>query len=353
MKKGFLILLIQFIFVFFVLQLFQVVYASTISVSSLSLSDNVSLDSSVTYSLSFSTVTSSTLTSIETEFATTSSGTIPPTHMNLSTVSLGAISGITGSNWTLNSTDYTAGILYVQNGSGQNIPASTDIQITLNSITNPEVGDCGGTYYDTCYLQITTFDGVTPIDSGYVSFGLESNPQLTFSLSSIGSGTIENGITTTTSTSISTLPLGSIAPYQFVAGSYELSLTTNAPNGYSIYSWLSSPLIGTYYGKDISPFSATGASWTTPVSWTSPTGSVDGTNTCWIGANTSDTSVTGWSSGSNLWGPLGSSPQLISYSNTSVLTQKNIFFTIGLECNALQSPDVYSSQLNFSVVPSY
>src|SRR5579872_1691721 len=135
---------------------------------------NVSIDKSdfiqgqtSTDIVNFTTATTANLTEISLEYSTTSGGGTKPANLDLSSVSLGTITGLNGS-WVLDTSKENTGFVLITNTGGQSIAAFTDISIPVQGVKNSTVGDCdsSATFYDTCYMQIVTTDSTgTAIDS--------------------------------------------------------------------------------------------------------------------------------------------------------------------------------------------
>ncbi len=308
------------------------------------------------YTLNFTTTTGSTLKEIDFQFATTSGGSTKPTNLDLTGATLGTLVGLSGS-WSLDTTGATAGLLKITYSTGVSIAASTAIQVPLNNIVNGHIGDCTSSstaYSDTCYIGITTYSdlGITSVDNGNVPFNFTQDPSMTFTIGGVSSGTSTNGVSTTATTTYNTIPFGHIIINDVNYAAQQLTVTTNAPNGYSVYMKVSTQLTGIYTGTLVSPFSGNSATWASPQSWRVPTGTTNGTDTMWFGANTSDTRVSGWSSASAKFGPANSTNNVVMYSS-SADTGTSAYVTYAIEGNIYQDPDTYSGNIEYTIVPNY
>ncbi len=186
------------------------------------------------------------------------------------------------------------------------------------------------------------------------TFGSWEDPSLTFSISAIGANTLANGINTSVSSTITSLPFGSISVGTPKYIAQRLSVSTNSVSGYTVLlNMLSTSVIqGLDPSNFIDPFAALGASWTTPVTWSTPNGTVSNVNTGWIGAGTSDTRVSGWSSGSAKFGPLSTTPRPVMYSS-GVDSGTTADVVYALEVNVLQPTDTYSGHIVYTITPTY
>jgi len=108
-------------------------------------------------------------------------------------------------------------------------------------------------------------------------------------------------------------------------------------------------LQGLYPANNIDPFTA---SWDTPQTWSHPDGDSPNTNTGWIGANTTDTRVSGWSDAAGKFGALSSSDNLVMYS-TGVDSGTDTYVTYALEVNIFQPADEYQGTLTYQFLPRY
>ena len=186
------------------------------------------------------------------------------------------------------------------------------------------------------------------------TFGPWEDPSLTFSISAIGVNTLANGINTSVASTITSLPFGSISVGTPKYMAHRLSVSTNADSGYTVLlNLLSTSVIqGLDPSNFIDPFAAPGSSWTTPVSWSSPDGTVSNVNTGWIGAGTSDTRVSGWTSGSGKFGPLSTTPKPVMYSS-GIDSGTTADVVYALEVNVLQPTDTYSGHIIYTITPTY
>jgi len=149
------------------------------------------------------------------------------------------------------------------------------------------------------------------IQVGYI------DPSFQVTIEGVESSQLINGITTTVATDTTSIPFGNITFGTPVYASHKIIVTTNdTPTSYTVTVALANPLQGNYPANHIDPFTGNSATWTNPQSWTSPTGTSSNQETGWFGANTTDTNVIGWSSGSAKFGPLSQEPiQVIHKSN--------------------------------------
>lgn len=178
------------------------------------------------------------------------------------------------------------------------------------------------------------------------------DPQLTFLVEGVAADETNNGVTSSVETTVTTIPFGNITANIPKYATHKLTLTTNeAVSDYVINMALTSQIQGNYPGNNLDPFVGNSAAWDDPKSWTSPTGTQKNDNTGWIGANTSDTDVDGWSLGSNLWGPLGTDQIEVARSDSG--DTETVYVSLGVEVGVLQPSDTYSGQIIYYVLPTF
>ncbi|MFC1654028.1 hypothetical protein ACFL1M_04240 [Patescibacteria group bacterium] len=173
--------------------------------------------------------------------------------------------------------------------------------------------------------------------------------QLTIEGESIGQ--THNGITTTISTDITTLPFGNLDVGEPEYGAHKLTVAVNDANvSYIVQARLLGQFQGVYPANHIDPYIGNSATWTSPQLWAEPTGTTKNVETGWFGANTTDTDVTGWGSGTNKFGP-------ISTDNVTVMsssgTNETEYVTYAIEVNGNQAADLYNGSLIYTATPTY
>lgn len=336
----------------------QLAFAASLTSMSDTLSDTSTGQTGVSHTISFTTATTDTLRQISVQF-TTATGTVnKPAGLDLSSESLTSITGA-GSGWSLNGSGSSTGSFYLSN-SGNSVSSGTTITIVIAGITNSAIDDCqpstNDTLTDTCAVDITTYSdaGSTIVDDGTTTYTVTEDPILTFNVEAVSSGSTHNGITTTQTSTSTSIPFGRIQANnspEYIA--HKITITTNAPHGYTVNAYLADSLKGTYNNAVISPFGAINATWSTPQLWSSPTGTTANTDTGWIGANTTDTSVTGWSSASQKFGPVSIVAHPVATSSSPSRSGKVVYVTYGIEVNAAQPSDTYTGNIIYDVQARY
>ena len=306
--------------------------------------------------LTFTTATTGSVAEIGIQFMTTAGSGVEPSHMDVSGATLGTTSGI-GSGWSLSISGVTPGLLTVSNAVPYALSTGDPVSVDIQNITNPAIKDCNSstdTLTDTCYVKVTTYDNsLATIDSSVTSFDIFEDPYVTFEIAGMSSGTTHNGITANGTSTSTTLPFGTLDPGQVVYLAHKLTIATNAPHGYTVNMQLANPVAGVYSGTQISPFGATSATWSTPQSWSSPNGTVTGTNTGWFGANTTDTRISGWSSASAKFGPVSAVSHPVAQSTSPEVTPFDAYVTYAIEVNGAQTADLYQGTLTYNIETTY
>lgn len=146
----------------------------------------------------------------------------------------------TPANWTLNKP--ANGTLTLTNATGES-PASAAVRrVSINGIANSSVAD---TKY---WLRFNTYSNVDcatgPVDSTSVLFiltngstlSLTVDQTLTFTVNPVASGQTCNGATSTAASTSTTIPFGTVTAAGNAVVCQDLTASTNATNGYTIYA---------------------------------------------------------------------------------------------------------------------
>jgi hypothetical protein len=143
-----------------------------------------------------------------------------------------------------------------------------------NRIVNPaaegsyEIGIVAGTV-DTGWTRVVILSDVLVTAAVDTIF--------TFTVAGVGSGLTVNGDTTTGVTSSTSIPFGTLQTGVATTSAQDLSVTTNAANGYVVTVQLDQPLQSST-GADIDGFSQ-GSYTNTPVTWVPPSSTLGSENT--------------------------------------------------------------------------
>lgn len=192
---------------------------------------------------------------------------------------------------------------------------------------------------------------LTSLSQSWLILVLEAlpDPALTFTLNSVDAGSVNNDITTSVASTFNTLPFGNLSFSTPKYTAHQLYVSSNAASGYGLSVKMLNYLQGNYPANNIDPFIA---DWNSPTTWTEPTGITPNDNTGWIGANTTDSRVSGWDSASQKFGPINSSPNLIMYTTTED-SGTTAYVTYAVEVNIWQPADLYGGTLVYNLTPIY
>lgn len=354
---GFRIIKIYLVFTLllaFMMLGFEIAKAGDLSSVTASLSVISSLTAS-NHTITFKITTAGSLKQINLIWGKSPSDSNKPSGLSLVAATLSGSSGLDG-NWSMDDSQESNGILKLANGSGQAFNTDDQISVTFSTITNAGLGQCTteAKMYDNCNIDIVTYSdaGSSAVDNGSITYMIQDDPTLEFTISGVNSGTATNGMTTNISTQYNKIDFGHIVIDDVLYGAQKLKVTTNAANGYSVRAKIDGYLQGLYPANKIDPFAAYNASWSNPVAWESPFGTDANTDTGWIGANTSDTRVPDWNSASAKFGPMSSTKHAVMTSD-SPDSGTEAYLTYALEVSVLQPADTYSGIIIYDIVPTY
>lgn len=242
-SRFFIFLLIVFFLVsFFPGILFQSVYAATLTTGSESISDSRPSTTSVSYTTTFSGVTLSATKCIKLVFSTAATAGAVPTGMTTTGAALSATSNYmpTPASWTTTAT--TNGTVTLTYATGETPASASSRTVVLTGITN---GSTAGTTY---FVQFSTFNNTdcatSAIDSGTTTFiytsgqavSLTVDPSIAFTVAGVANAQLVNGATTTVTSTATTIPLGTVTTAANAIAAQDLTVTTNAGSGYTVYT---------------------------------------------------------------------------------------------------------------------
>jgi len=233
--------------------------------------------------------------------------------------------------------EYTISIASVNN------PASVGSQtIDISTYTNSSIEE-------TIDVMVAIIDDVT------VSATVSAT--LTFAIAPLGSGVDVNGTNTTVASATTTLEFGTLVVDTPAIMGQELTVTTNADDGYTVTVEQDQNLTSNS-GSDIDSFvDGTPAS---PATWISPSGTLDTENTYGhMGITSEDSSISAADTfGNNLYqGFTGTTPIDVMYHDgpadgeTANIGLTQVAYQI--EISALQEAGDYTNTLTYICTPTY
>jgi len=342
--------------------------AAQIKSAKVTLGDSRSGQESVSYTFSFLHTSAATIKKFTFDFCKVPSGDVncgtPVSTGSLTSAVKDSVSVALGdiANWGLS---INAKMLTFENSGTVGLAANAAVTVTINGIQNTTLAQAcdADTGTDTCYIWIKSYssDGSTVVDTGVVTYTIVDavtvtalvDPTFTFVVSGVNAGTVNNGITTSVSSAYNTLPFGSLTANTPKYAAHALYVTTNTQSGYTVDAKMATQMVGVYTTNNIDPFIAP---WGTPTTWTEPTGGTPNDNTGWIGANTTDTDVTGWTSSDSptlKFGGISGTAVIVSQKSSSDNGTVPVYVTYGIEANVFQPSDSYQGTLIYNALPTY
>jgi hypothetical protein len=225
--------------------------AASLTSASVALSDPRPSVVNVNYSFTGSTVTSSLIKCVKVVVSTTSASTVAPTGFSGASATITAASSTLvnslATGWSLAKTDgvTSAGqnnILSYTNATGVTPTTLTGATYVVAGLTNSSVQDTSYFYAISTYGN--TDCASTPVDNALVKFintngstlSLSVDPTLTFTVNAVASGQTCNGAISTAASTSTTIPFGSVSPAANAIVCQDLTASSNATSGYTVYT---------------------------------------------------------------------------------------------------------------------
>jgi hypothetical protein len=248
----------------------------------------------------------------------------------------------------------------------QTISFETGTSSTAGDVITVAVAD--GVVTNPSGIQSYEFQITTPTDTGrtrvaivnYVEVTAIVNTVFDFVVAGLGTSTSINGTSTTGSTTATTIPFGVLAANGIYTLGQQLSVTTNARNGFVVTVEQDGNLQSSN-GADIDSF-ANGNHTNTPATWTAPTNGLLLENEWghW-GLTSNDSDLNGGeftSGGGNKWVAASTTPRLIFEHNgpangiTQDVGQVEVAYQV--QVTPLQeAADDYSATLMYVATPTF
>jgi hypothetical protein len=359
----------------FVIAMLVVLFAATGADASQLLRFNITLGDSkpgvpTSHTFQFTHPTNDTLRQVQFEYCTTPSGTCTsPNTLSTSGATKGTFTGLVAAEWSLNSPQPNRIVIH-HVGNGHAVGANLEVSLGFQNIQNQSITACepSNTSSDSCYVRVDTCNNLTCDNStmdGIVDQGIGSvtvvravevkarvDPIFSFRVSGVPADQTHNGITTSVASTFNNLNFGNLTAGIPRYTAHRLNVTTNTENGYAVRMVMNTPMTGVYAANNIDPFSV--GTWGTPTYWTAPTGTSPSVNTGWIGANTTDSDITGWdSTPSQKFGPVSGTQQIVMQGSGSDNGTGAVYVTYGIEANVFQPADTYTGELLYFALPTY
>lgn len=262
-----------------------------LSSASIQLSNSVPSANAAGYTIGFKWAASYTVKCVVVVYATTAAGSTNPTGMTNATAAKGTVTGtgLTNGSWSLWNGN-ADGSPQFENATGDSVTSGNAAVFPMTNLTNPNSAS-------TFYAQITTYDTLsTHTCSGArdtitvawatttgITASVTVDPSLTFSVNSVADSESVNGDTTTATTTSSTIPFGTVAGDAVGIAAHDLTVSTNAAGGYTIYASYSAALtdgashtIADATGTNASPATFTNSTTTSSFGYTTASTSLSG-----------------------------------------------------------------------------
>jgi hypothetical protein len=326
------------------------VYAATLTNASLALSD-ARISQSSTYTATVSGLsTGQTIGCIEVDLGTAADGTGSVSGLSTASSTLSSQSFTSTGTWTVSNAQSAGHQLRATNATPV-APQSGSQTIVFGAVTN---GNTANTSYFAVIRTFTSNTCATPSDTVTVQFvytdgqqvSATVDPTLTFALAGVASTGTVNGATTNVTATTSTIPFGTITTGANKIAAQDLTVTTNAGNGYTIYTRYTGAL--TFGGFTISDLA--GATNAAPVAF-----SAAGTEG--FGYTTNDATLAGTadrftSSGGNKWAAFTTSNAEVAFNATGATSQTT---RVGIQSgiSATTEPGTYNTTVIYTATPIY
>jgi len=282
------------------------------------------------------------------KYTTTASGSTKPTGMTTTSGTKVSVSGggLTNGNWTLDAA--TDGTLKYTHATTE-ATSATAVIITTYGITNPS---SAGVIYaqiktytnNDCSTGLTDYSTVAFAIAAGQALSVDVDPSLSFAIAGVADTETVNGvdITATTVTDANTIPLGSVNPTTNAVAAHDLTVSTNAINGYTIYASYSGTLTSTTGGYTIADWTGTnGAPTAFPAVGTSA-----------FGYTTDDTTLSRFQSGGDKWAKFETWGYEVAKATTKVSAETDrIGFQVG--ASSTQEAGTYNTTIIYVATPTY
>jgi len=327
--------------------------AATLTGGSVSLSDSRPSTASVTYTIDFDNVTTSAIKCIKVVFSDAATSGSVPTGMSTASAALGGTSDYipTPGSWTADGSTLN-GTVSITYATGETPALATDRTVIISGITN------GSTANTTYYAQFSTYNNTncsaSGVDSAAATFiftsgqsvSLTVDPSLSFSIAAVNSSQAVNSATTTVTSTTTTIPLGTVTASANAIAAHDLSVTTNAGSGYTVYTrYSAAPTSGSNSIDDHSGSNGTPAAFS--AAGTEAFGYT--TNDAVLGTGTADRFT---SAGGNKWAAFTSSNAEVAYSAAAVSAQTTrVGYQVGI--SGTTPAGTYTNTVIFTATPLY
>lgn len=191
------------------------------------------------YTFQVSGLAGTSLRCIEIDLGTGTDGTGAIAGLNTASSTLSSSTLISTAAWTVSNGASADHKLRITNATGAAPNASGDVAwgaVVNGSTANTSYYGVFRTFSDaTCATQVETVTIQFIYTNGQL-VSLTVDASFTFTVAGVASGGTVNGSTTNVATTSTTVPFGSTTPATNGVAAQDLSITTNASNGYNVYA---------------------------------------------------------------------------------------------------------------------
>jgi hypothetical protein len=244
----------------------------------------------------------------------------------------------------------SSSVITVRVGTNATVGSTGDAQITNPSTTGSYEISIGGSMADSGSTRVAIIDNVDVTASVDTTF--------TFTISGVATSSAVNGgaTSTTGSTTATAVPFGNLTAGTTSVLAQDLSVTTNAANGFVVTVAQSQNLLSST-GADIDGF-ANGAYTNTPTAWTSPSAQVANEATWGHWGLTSEDDLNTDEFGTDLWVAASTTPRQIFQNNgpSDGVTANSGRTRVGYQAqvSSLQEAgDDYTTTLTYVATPTF
>lgn len=339
--------------------------AGSLSSYKIQINNSQAAATGVTYSYFWTTSATTSIKQIDIQVCTTASGTCTaPSGFASGTPTLSS-DNIAGTGRTVSAPTANAFRVVVTTPSAQSTQA---MFLNFTGVTNPST--INTTYYvrSTTYSDTgtTIIDGTTTaafavLDTTSIAVSATVDPNFTFTVAGVSSGGNFNGGTgniNVTSTA-TTIPFGTLVAGTPKIAAHDVTVTTNAGNGYTVTASTSATISGnpplvSGATNNIDAFTGTNAA---PTNWSAPGGTTGNINTGFFGYSTEDATLcTGTANRFTNGGPNWAGPTITGgevVCNAAPVSSETTRIGWEIAVNAIQPAGSYTGTAILVATPTY
>lgn len=240
--------------------------------------------------------------------------------------------------------------------------ATAAMTFQLTGVVNPATADTSH------FVRVITWSdtGTTVIDYAQAAFATLTStsiavsatvdPTFTFAVAAVSSGGSVNGATTNITTTANTIPYATLVDGTPKIGAHDVTVTTNAPNGYTVTAKaLATPPL-TDASQNIDAFTGSNA---TPTTWSAPAGTAASVNSGFFGYTSNDATLgTGTAdrftaTGGNKWAGTTTSPLEVAYTAGPIGSGETTRVGWQAEVNENMPPGSFTGTVILVATPTY